>query len=144
MTDALDADLCRRTWQLLQPGDISLDGLVVHTDYGGDEETLMHRATLEVGDLIAGHAGHDSGDTYVYSGNDDPDFASNQHQGLTLDGDEFVWECQQLLREGTFDVVFYFEADADTRALLSAVREQGYEATAVRGDAAEPGTAVLE
>ncbi len=144
MTDALDADLCRRTWQLLQPGDISLDGLVVHTDYGGDEETLMHQATLEVGDLIAEHAGYDPGDTYVYSGNDDPDFASNQHQGLTLDGDEFVWECQQLLREGAFDVVFYFEAGADTRALLSAVREQGYEATAVRGDAAEPGTAVLE
>ncbi len=144
MTDALDADLCRRTWQLLQPGDIALDGLVLHTDHGGDEETLMHQATLEVGDLIARHAGHDPRDTYVYSGNDDTDFASNQHQGLTLDGDGFVWECQQLLRDGSFDVVFYFEAGADTRALLAAVREQGYEASAVRGDAEEPRQAVVE
>jgi len=142
--DALDADLRRRTWQLLQPGDIALDGLVVHTDCGGNEETMMHQATLEVGDLIAVHAGHDPADTYVYSGNDDPEFASNQHQGLTLDGDEFVWECQQLLREGTFDVVFYFEADASARALLAAVRERGYEATAVRGDAEAPGQATVE
>jgi len=144
MTDALDAELCRRTWQLLQPGDIALDGLVVHTDYGGDEETLMHQATLAVGEMIAEHAGHDPADTYVYSGNDDPEFASNQHQGLTLDGDAFVWECQQLLREGSFDVVFYFEAAADTRALLSAVREQGYEVTAVHGDAEAPEQAVIE
>jgi hypothetical protein len=148
MTDAdaetLDADLRRRTWQLLQPGEIALDGLVVHTGFGGDEETRMHQATLEVGDLIATHAGHDTADTYVYSGNDDPDFASNQHQGLTLAGDAFVWECQQLLRDGSFDVVFYFEADADTRALLGAVRERGYEATAVRGEADEPGAAALE
>ena len=142
--DALDADLRRRIWQLLQPGEIALDGLVVHTDFGGDEETQMHQATLEVGDLIATHAGHDPDDTYVYSGNDDPEFASNQHQGLTLQDDAFVWECQQLLRDGSFDVVLYFEADADTRALLESVRERGYEATAVRGDADEPGAAVLE
>ncbi len=142
--DALDADLRRRTWQLLQPGEIDLDGLVVQTDFGGDEETRMHQATLAVGDLIATHAGQDPADTYVYSGNDDPEFASNQHQGLTLAADEFVWECQQLLRDGSFDVVFYFEAEADTRGLLAAVRERGYEASAVRGQADEPGAAVLE
>ena len=143
MNDALDAELCRRTWQLLQPGDITLDGLVVHTEFGGDEETRMHQATLEVGEIIAGHAGHDPGETYVYSGNDDPEFASNQHQGLTLGGDSFVWECQQLLRDGTFDVVFYFEADADTRAVLDAVWERGYDATAVRGGAEGPESAVM-
>jgi len=143
MNDALDAELCRRTWQLLQPGDIALDGLVVHTDFGGDEETRMHQATLEVGEMIASHAGYDQAETYVYSGNDDPEFASNQHQGLTLEDDSFVWECQQLLRDGTFDVVFYFEADADSRAILDAVRERGYDATAVRGDAEGPESAVV-
>jgi len=144
MNEALDTELCRRTWQLLQPGNIDLDGLVVHTDYGGDEETRMHQATLEVGEIIASHAGHDPTGTYVYSGNDDTEFASNQHQGLTLDDDSFVWECQQLLRDGTFDVVFYFEADTDTRAILAAAREQGHDVTAVRGDAAGPTDAVLE
>ncbi len=144
MNDALDAELCRRTWQLLQPGDVDLDGLVVHTDFGGDAETRMHQATLEIGDVIAGHAGHDSGDTYVYSGNDDPEFASNQHQGLTLGNDDFVWECQQLLRDGSFDIVFYFEAAADTRAILEATRERGYDASAVSGDADGPENAAIE
>jgi hypothetical protein len=143
MSDALDAELCQRTWQLLQPGEIDLDGLVIHTDYGGDEETRMHQATLEVGDVIAEGAGHDPGDTYVYSGNDSSEFASNQHQGRTLDDESFVWECQQLLREGSFEVVFYFEAGAETRSILAAARDRGYTATAIRGDAEEPDSAVV-
>ena len=143
MSDALDAELCQRTWQLLQPGEIDLDGLVIHTDYGGDEETRMHQATLEVGDVIAEGAGHDPGDTYVYSGNDNSEFASNQHQGRTLNDESFVWECQQLLREGSFEVVFYFEASAETRRILAAVRDRGYTATAIRGDAEEPDSAVV-
>jgi hypothetical protein len=141
--DALDAELRRRTWELLQPGEIALDGLVVHTEYGGDQETEMHQATIEVGDIVAEHAGHDPADTYVYSGNDDPEFASNQHQGRTLSDDAFVWECQQLLRDGNFEVVLYFESGADTGAILSAVREAGHRATAVRGDADSPEDAVL-
>jgi hypothetical protein len=143
MNDALDAELRRRTWQLLQPGEIDLDGLVVHTAFGGDQETSMHQATIEVGGIIAEHAGLDPAETYVYSGNDDTEFASNQHQGLTLSGDEFVWECQQLLRDGSFDVVFYFEAGAGTGAVLSAVREAGYDASAVRGDADSPDEATV-
>jgi hypothetical protein len=135
MTDAVDEGLLRRTWRLLQPGEIALNGAIVHTDLEGSDDIEMHRATVEVGDLVADHAGR--GDTYVYSGVDDPEFASNQHQGLTVDGDEFVWECQQLLREGTFDLVFYYEADLDQRRLLAAIREAGYEATGVRGDREE-------
>jgi hypothetical protein len=80
MSDTLDAELRRRTWELLQPGDIDLDGLVVHTGFGGDEETEMHQTTIEIGDIVAEHAGHDPAETYVHSGNDDPEFASNQHQ----------------------------------------------------------------
>ncbi|MEF8977987.1 MAG: DUF5778 family protein [Haloarculaceae archaeon] len=144
MNDALDAELRRRTWQLLQPGDIELDGLVVHTEFGGDAETNMHQATIEIGEIIAENAGYDPSGTYVYSGNDDPEFASNQHQGLTLDDDGFVWECQQLLRDGSFDVVFYFEAGVSTGNILADVREAGYEATAVYGDADIPEDAVLE
>jgi len=135
MTDVLDEDLRRRTWELLQPGEIELDGLVIHTAFDGSQEPEMHQATVEIGELIAEHAGYEPTETFVYSGTDDSEFASNQHQGLTLDDESFVWECQQLLRDGSFDVVFYFEAHADTAALLADVREAGYEATAVRGDA---------
>jgi len=60
------------------------------------------QATIDVGDIIAEQSGYDPQDCYVYSGNDDTDFSSNQHQGLTLEDEEFVWECQQLLREGQF------------------------------------------
>jgi hypothetical protein len=144
MTDVLDDELRRRTWELLQPGEIDLDGLVVHTDFDGSQEPEMHQATVEIGDLIADQAGYEPSETFVYSGTDDSEFASNQHQGLTLDDESFVWECQQLLRDGSFDVVFYFEADADTEALLGAVREAGYDASAVRGDADEPASAVVE
>jgi hypothetical protein len=133
--NVLDADLRQRTWELLQPGDIELDGLVVHTAFDSSREPEMHQASVEVGDIIAARAGHDPGETFVYSGTDDTEFASNQHQGLTLDDESFVWECQQLLRDGTFDLVFYFEADADARAILADVREAGYDATVVDGSA---------
>jgi hypothetical protein len=133
METAVDEELRRRTAALLEPGEIELNGLVVRTDFAGDEDIEMMQATLDVGDVIAEHAGHDPGDTYVYSGNDDPEFASNQHQGKTIDGDEFVWECQQLLREGTFDVVFYFEADADLDAIVESVEAAGYRAMPVEG-----------
>jgi hypothetical protein len=131
MASTLDDDLYRRTQQLLEPGEIELAGLVVHTDIGSDAEPEMHQATLDVGDIIAEHA--DAGDTYVYSGNDDSEFASNQHQGLTLDDESFVWECQQLLRDGTFDIVFYYEADPHT-AIVDAVQAAGYDAVGVTTD----------
>lgn len=131
MADTIDEDLYRRTKALLEPGEIALNGLVVHTDFDASEESLLHRATVEIGDLIATHA--EESDTYVYSGTDDPEFGLNQHQGLTIEGDEFVWECQQLLREGTYDVVFYYEASADHEAICDAVRKEGYDVTGVEG-----------
>jgi hypothetical protein len=134
MEDVLDEELHRRTKQLLEPGEIELNGAVVHTDFGGDEETEMHQATVDVGEIIAEHAGYDPKDTFVHSGTDDTDFASNQHQGLTLDDESFVWECQQLLREGSFDVVFYYEASADQQAILEDVRDLGFDVTGVEGE----------
>ena len=126
----VDDELYRRTKALLEPGEIDLAGAIVQTEMGGDEEVAMQQATVEVGGLIAEHAGVGD-DWFVYSGNDDPEFASNQHQGLTLPDEEFVWECQVLLREGTFDLVFYYEADLDQASLLDAIREAGYDATGV-------------
>ena len=133
MSDVLDEDLYRRTKQLLEPGEIQLNGAIVHTDIGSDDDIAMHQATVDIGDVIAEGAGLDPTDTYVYSGTDDTDFSSNQHQGLTLDDEEFVWECQQLLREGTFDVVFYYEASADHEAILEGIREAGFDVTGVEG-----------
>jgi len=130
MADAVDEDLRRRTEALLEPGEIDLNGAIVHTDIPGEDDLAMTDATLEVGELIAEHAGVE--EWYVHSGNDDPEFSSNQHQGRAMD-DSFVWECQQLLRGGTFDIVFYYEATVGQNALLGAIREAGYRVTGVRG-----------
>jgi hypothetical protein len=119
MGDAIDEDLYRRTEALLEPGDVDLLGLIVHTDLAGQEDLEMQQLTVEINDVVADYAG--KGEAYVHAGNDDPEFASNQFQGRTLDDDEFVWECQQLLREGTFDLVFYYEATVDNEALGAAV-----------------------
>ena len=116
MSETLDEDLYRRTKALLEPGEIELVGAVVHTDLGGDEDLEMHELTVDVNGVIAEHAG--KGETYIYAGNDTNEFASNQFQGLTLDDESFVWECQQLLRDGTFDIVFYYEATVEQAALV--------------------------
>ena len=129
MSETLDDELRRRTEALLEPGEIELQGLIVHTEYDSSEESMLHRTTIEIGETIAAHA--DCGDTYVYSGTDDPDFGLNQHQGLTIENDEFVWECQQLLREGTYDVVFYYEASADHEGIVDELRGEGYTVTGV-------------
>ncbi|MFB6116906.1 DUF5778 family protein [Halosegnis sp.] len=133
MSDVIDEDLYERTKALLEPGDIDLNGLIVHTDLTGDEEPQLHQLTLEVGEHIAKHAGFDPVDTYVYSGNDDSEFGINQHQGRTLEDDEFIWECQQLLRDGTHDIVFYYEADADQAALVADLEAAGHRVTSVLG-----------
>jgi hypothetical protein len=134
MADAIDDDLYQRTRALLEPGDIQLNGVIVRTELTGEEEPTLHQATLDIGDIIAEAAGIDPTDTYVYSGNDDDRFGVNQHQGLTLDDEEFVWECQQLVRDGTYDVVFYYEADADQTAIVEGVEELGFDATGVEGE----------
>jgi hypothetical protein len=130
----IDEELYQRTKALLEPGEIQLNGVVVHTDLDGQEDIEMMEASLTIGDIIAEHAGHDPADVYVYSGNDDTDFSSNQHQGKTIEGDEFVWECQQLLRDGSFDLVFYYEASAAQDAILEDIEVAGFTVTGVRGN----------
>jgi hypothetical protein len=130
--DAVDADIYRRTEALLEPGEVELNGVVVHTDLDGSQDLEMHELTVELNEVIAEHAG--KGETYIHAGNDDPEFASNQFQGRTLGDDEFVWECQQLLREGSFDIVFYYESTADHVGIVEAVEERGYGVTGVRTD----------
>jgi hypothetical protein len=136
MSQTANDSLYRRTVELLRPGDVDLHGAVVHTPYGSDEESLLHQATLDVGDAVAAHAA--AGDVYVYSGNDDPEFGVNQHQGLTVEGDEFVWECQQLFREGTYDLVMYWEATDDLAAVVEDVRavDAAFEVVPVTEDGA--------
>jgi len=115
MSETVDSDLYTRTKALLEPGDIELVGCIVHTTLGGQEDLEMHELTVAINDVIADHAG--KGEAYIEAGNDDTNFSSNQFQGLTLDDEAFVWECQQLLRDGTFDLVFYYEATVDQEAL---------------------------
>jgi hypothetical protein len=134
MSETLDDDLYARTKALLEPGEIQLNGVIVGTDLTSDEEPTLHQATIDVGDVIAEAAGFEPTETYVYSGTDDEEFGINQHQGLTLDDEEFVWECQQLMRAGTYDVVFYYEADADQEAIVEGIEELGFDATSVYGE----------
>ncbi|WP_053946719.1 DUF5778 family protein [Halolamina sediminis] len=115
MADAVDDDLYQRARRLLEPGEIELVGCIVHTSLAGEEDLEMHELTVAINDVIADHAG--KGESYIYAGNDTEEFASNQFQGKTLADDAFVWECQQLLREGTFDLVFYYEAGVEQEAL---------------------------
>jgi len=133
MDDTVEENLRRQTEALLEPGDIELVGAIVQTGYGPDDEVAMHRATVELGGIIADHVGVGD-DWYVHSGNDDPEFASSQHQGLTLPADDFVWECQQLLVDGTFVLVFYYEAGVNQDDLLEAIHSAGYAATGVTAD----------
>ncbi|ELZ55816.1 MULTISPECIES: DUF5778 family protein [Haloferax] len=116
MSETIDEDLYQRTLALLEPGDIELVGAIVHTDLTSREDLEMQELTVEINDVIAEHAG--KGDAWIYAGNDDTDFSSNQFQGLSVEDDEFVWECQQLVRDGTFDLVFYYEAIADQDAIV--------------------------
>ncbi|ADE04532.1 DUF5778 family protein [Haloferax volcanii] len=116
MSETIDEDLYQRTLALLEPGDIELVGAIVHTDLTSREDLEMQELTVEINDVIAEHAG--KGDAWIHAGNDDTDFSSNQFQGLSVEDDEFVWECQQLVRDGTFDLVFYYEAIADQDAIV--------------------------
>lgn len=131
MSETFDDDLYQRTKRLLEPGEIELVGAVVHTELESTEDIEMHQATVDIGEIIAEGAGFEPTDTYIYSGSDDTNFASNQHQGLTLAEDGFVWECQQLLRGGTFHIVFYYEATADHDAILDSIRSRGFSVTGV-------------
>jgi hypothetical protein len=129
MSDVLEDDLYERTKALLEPGDIELVGLVIHTEFSSEEDLEMHELTVDCNEIIADHT--DKGESYIYAGNDDPEFASNQFHGRTLDDDEFVWECQQLLRDGRFHLVFYYEATADHEGIIEALEDRGLSVTPV-------------
>lgn len=128
MKDASTHDLIQRLEALLEPGEIDLSGIIVHTGLGSDDEIELYNETLHIGEVIADAAAID--DWYVYSGNDNPEFASNQHQGLQLADDGFVWECQHLLRHRQFVIVMYYESSAH-KAVVEELRHQDYDVTAV-------------
>ncbi|MFB6069827.1 MAG: DUF5778 family protein [Halanaeroarchaeum sp.] len=132
MTDAADPDLYDQAVSLLEPGDVSLEGVVVHTDIPREDEPAMNELTRDVGDLIAERVA--TPDTYLYAGEDDPRFSASQFQGRRLADDEFVWECQQLLRDGTFDVVFYWKRTDEHAAIVDAIADHGHDVVAVTED----------
>ncbi len=127
-TEHPDSDLYERTKRLIEPGETALDGLIVHTEIPGQQDMAMTELTITVGELIAEQV--TDAETFVYSGTDDPKFASNQHQGRTIDEEDFVWECQQLLRNGSYDLIFYFKATPNLEAIVTAV-EAELDVTAV-------------
>ena len=129
MSEATTHDLVQRVKALLQPGEIDLSAIIIHTDWTRDDELDMHQDTVSIGDIVASHAGVE--DWYVYSGNDSPDFGANQHQGLAIEDDGFVWECQQLLRDGTFDIVMYYESVDQQADLVTDLEDAGYGVTSV-------------
>lgn len=124
MTISHEDELVRQVEELLEPGDIDLTGIIVDTEFTSDDEIDLHQATVAIGELIADAAGVD--EWYVYSGNDDSSFASNQHQGLQLADDAFLWECQHLLRSDTFEIVMYYESSIHHEDLVRSVRDAGY------------------
>ncbi|MFW5937610.1 MAG: DUF5778 family protein [Halanaeroarchaeum sp.] len=132
MTDADHADLYEEAVALLEPGEVTLEGAVVHTDIPQSDEPAMNEATRRIGDAIAGAV--TAAETYVYAGEDDPRFAAGQFQGRRLEDDEFVWECQQLLRDGHFDLVFYWKATDDHAAVVGEIADLEYEVVAVSED----------
>ncbi len=117
MSAPVDEQLYERAKALIEPGDIELAGCIVHTDLDGQEDLEMQELTISINEILADHA--DKGETYIYAGNDTSEFASNQFQGLTLEDEDFVWECQQLLRNGSFDLVFYYMAGVDQDAIAA-------------------------
>ena len=129
MADILDQDLYERTKALLEPGDIELVGVIVHTELSGEEDLEMQELTVDLNDVIADHT--NKGESYIYAGNDDPEFASNQFHGRTLADDEFVWECQQLLRDGRFHLIFYYEATADHEGIIETIENRDLSVTPV-------------
>ena len=128
MTDASTHDLIQRLEALLEPGEIDLSGIIVHTSLGSDDEIELFNKTLQIGDMVADAASIE--DWYVYSGNDNPQFSSNQHQGLRLADDGFIWECQHLLRHQTFEIVMYYESTVH-EPVVTELRDAGEELTAV-------------
>ncbi|MDR5655768.1 DUF5778 family protein [Halodesulfurarchaeum sp. HSR-GB] len=121
MSEQGDVELYQQAVSLLQPGEAELVGIVVHTDFDRTEEPAMNELMLEVGERIAEAIQDD--EMYVYAGDDDHRFGAGQFHGRRLGDDEFIWECQQLLRADTFDLVFYWERAGAHDAVVDTVTE---------------------
>ena len=119
MAEAGDHELYQQAVSLLGPGESELVGIVVHTDYERSEEPAMNELMLSIGERIAEQLQDD--EMYVYAGEDDERFGAGQFHGRRLGDDAVIWECQQLLREETFDLVFYWERTGEQDAIVSAV-----------------------
>ena len=79
----------------------------------------MNELMLELGERIA--AVLQDGEMYVYAGEDDDRFGAGQFHGRRLSDDAVIWECQQLVRDDTFDLVFYWEAAGRQDAVLDSL-----------------------
>ncbi len=121
MSEAGDHELYHQAVSLLGPGEAELVGIVVHTDYDRTEEPAMNELMLSIGERIADYL--QDGEMYVYAGEDDGRFGAGQFHGRRLGDDAVIWECQQLIRSDTFDLVFYWEAAGEQDAIVSAVNE---------------------
>lgn len=120
MTESGDHELYQQAVSLLGPGESELVGVVVHTDYKRTEEPAMNELMLELGERIADLL--QDGEMYVYAGEDDDRFGAGQFHGRRLADDSIIWECQQLLRSGTFDLVFYWEAAGNLGNIVTALK----------------------
>lgn len=121
MSEPGDVELYQQAVSLLTPGESELVGAVVHTAYERDQEPAMNELMLSIGEAIAAEL--QDGEMYVYAGEDDDRFGAGQFQGRQLGGDNVIWECQQLFRNGSFDLVFYWEAAGRQDAIISALAE---------------------
>ncbi|MFB6110217.1 MAG: DUF5778 family protein [Halodesulfurarchaeum sp.] len=118
MSEPGDVELYNQAVSLLRPGEAELVGIVVHTGFDRTEEPEMSELMLAIGEEIATHVRGE--EMYVYAGEADDRFGAGQFHGLGLEDDAFIWECQQLLREGTFDLVFYWERAGAQDAVVEA------------------------
>lgn len=121
MSEPGDHELYQQAVSLLGPGESELVGIVVHTDYAPSEEPAMNELMLGIGERIADVL--QDGEMYVYAGEDDDRFGAGQFHGRRLDDDAVIWECQQLLREHTFDLVFYWERTGKQGKIVTAVED---------------------
>ncbi len=121
MAESGDPELYQQAVSLLGPGESELVGIVVHTDYPRSEEPAMNGLMLEIGERIAETL--ETGEMYVYAGEDDERFGAGQFHGRRLEDDAVIWECQQLLRDDTFDLVFYWERAGEQGSIVTAVED---------------------
>ena len=132
MSKTGDVELYEQAVSLLRPGEDTLEGIVVHTELAQHEEQAMNKLMREVGETVAEHL--TDGEVYIYAGDDDERFGAGQFHGRRLADDAVVWECQQLLREGTFDLVFYWEQSGEQGAIVDSLEDLENEVVAITED----------